>query len=569
MRKIYTTLIILICSSLLAAQTQDSLLRRELELERDFNPTLLDAEKINSLPALREPTVQKANTNYSSQAKQITPPLEIALPRPGSIMTAIPYLNKKGYASIQAGNYANIDGAFGYRILDEEKQSLAFNFTHQSTNGNVRYLQETTPKNINRFLMDNRGELDFKHLGNAHRLGMNLSYLHSLFNYYGNRFGNEPYFNNDKQKLGLLQASLWAASHEADLVNYHGKINFKNFNTALAYPATYKALKGNEIELNAGISKPFKNHSTLVGLDGSLITAIYGGDWDNYLLLDAAPYLLYEGVNSLARLGVDILFQTGDKTRVRVAPNVALKWGITDRTSAYANIGGRFNHNTFLGMMQESRYILPTADVKPSFTVIDITAGFKIGALDGFRFDLFGGFRKTETEHFLVLKGTEVIGGDAIGRFVEALSPLYGDLSHSRLGGMIHTKIWAPLDLSLRIQKNFYKVKEFSAEENISDNIKAYNKPGMEIDLKGSLAVNDRLHFNIGYYFLGDRWSYFNGSNQKMDNINDLNLGASYKINDTFSINLKGCNLINQQYDLWYGHPAQGISLMGGLTLLF
>ena len=126
----------------LFAQTQDSLLRRQLELERDFNPTLLDADKINSLPALREPVVQKANTNYSTWAGRITPPLEIALPRPAGIMTDIPFNLKKGYLSFHAGNYANIDGAFGYRLVDQPKHNLAFTFLHNSTNGDINYLQE-------------------------------------------------------------------------------------------------------------------------------------------------------------------------------------------------------------------------------------------------------------------------------------------------------------------------------------------------------------------------------------------------------------------------------------------
>lgn len=63
MKKIYIVMAAMALSASLFAQTQDSLLRRQLEVERDFNPTLLDADKINSLPALREPVVQKANTN--------------------------------------------------------------------------------------------------------------------------------------------------------------------------------------------------------------------------------------------------------------------------------------------------------------------------------------------------------------------------------------------------------------------------------------------------------------------------------------------------------------------------
>ena len=83
MRKIFSIIAALVVTTGIFAQTQDSLLRRQLELERDFNPTLMDANKITSLPTLREPTVQKANTNYSTWAGRATPPLEIALAQPG------------------------------------------------------------------------------------------------------------------------------------------------------------------------------------------------------------------------------------------------------------------------------------------------------------------------------------------------------------------------------------------------------------------------------------------------------------------------------------------------------
>ncbi|MDD3624378.1 MAG: hypothetical protein PHT17_02180 [Proteiniphilum sp.] len=569
MRKIYISLAILACTAGITAQTQDSLLRRQLELERDFNPTLLDADKINSLPALREPVVQKANTNYSPWAERITPPLEIALPRPGNIMTAIPYHTQKGYLSFQAGNYANVDGAFGYRLLEKERQSLAFSFTHQSTNGQVEYIQRNTPENSDAFFMDNRGELAFRHNGDANDISLNLSYLHSRFNYYGNRFGNEAFFNEENQRLGVLQASLGVASKESDLLNYKGALNLKNFSTGLAYPALPDPLRGNEIQIMAGFDKPFRNSSSKVGIDGSLTTALYGDDWNNYMLVNAAPYLRFGGLNRSARLGADILFQTGNKTRVRVVPNIALRMGITERTSLYANIHGGFIHNTFLDLMGESRYILPATDVRPSFSIVDMDAGLRIGEVDGFRFDLFGGFRKTDDAHFLLLHGVTMNGDEVPGPFVEGLKPVYGDLAHTHLGGMIHAKSWAPLELSLRVKKNFYTVKNLTVDESSIADPKAYNKPGMEIDLKGVLEVSEQLRFSMNYYFAGERWSYYEGENLQMENINDLNLGAAYQISNAFSLSIKANNLMFQHYDLWYGHPAQGFNVMGGFTFCF
>lgn len=252
-----------------------------------------------------------------------------------------------------------------------------------------------------------------------------------------------------------------------------------------------------------------------------------------------------------------------------MVPNVALQLGITERSSLYANIHGGFEHNTFLDMMSESRYILPAANVKPSFSILDIDAGVKIGEMSGFRFDLFGGYRKTDDAHFLIHHGQGVIGDDTADSFIEALKPVYGDLTHTHIGGMLQTSVWAPLDLSLRVKKNFYSVQDLWVYDSEVPDPKAYNKPGVEIDLQGTLEIREKLRLFMNYYFAGDRWSYYEGSDIEMDVINDLNLGATYQISNAFSLSMKANNLMFQKYDLWYGHPAQGFNMTGGVTFRF
>jgi hypothetical protein len=569
MKKTSILMAALAFSAGLFAQTPDSLLRRQLELERDFNPSLLDADKINSLPALREPVVQKANTNYSTWAGRTTPPLEIALPRPADIMTEIPYSLKKGYLSFQAGNYANLDGAFGYRFVEQAKHNLAFTFLHNSTNGDINYVQDSDPAGNTAYLMDNLGKLAYRYDADAMLFDMEVSYLHALFNYYGNTFGHERYFDNENQRLGVFNARLGLQSKESDRLNYRGSLDFSNFSTKFGYTVNGEPIRGNQLNAMAGFDKPFRDINTKIGVDGSLFTTFYQGDFDNYFLVNASPYIRFGELNRSARLGADILFQNADKTRIRVAPNVKLHFGLTDHTSLYANIHGGFQNNTFLEMMNESRYFLSYTSVKPAFSFVDIDGGVKIGEINGFRFDIFGGFKKTDDAHFLVHHGQEVIGGDALGNFREVLSPVYGSLSHTHIGGLFQSNIWAPLDLSLRLKKNFYDVTDMTIYGVQVADPKAYNKPGLEIDLTGSMEVNENLHFSMNYYFASDRWSYYEGQNREMDNISDLNLWAAYRISDAFSFSVKANNMMNQQYDLWYGHPSQGFSLIGGFTFLF
>lgn len=542
----------------LMAQSQDSLLTRQLELDRDFNPTLLESNKINSLPMLREPVVQKANTNYSTWSINATPPLEIAIPRPGTINTQIPYSTEKGYLYFAGGNYSNMDGAFGFRIIDNEADKLSVNFLHNSTNGNLRYNQELFEDKTKANFMDNMGQIKYGHQFEKFALNSKVSYFHSGYNYYANTMGVQKVLEDNNQQTGIFNLNIGIEPTKNSSFEYRGYVDFKNFSNKYGQTLLDNPMKGNQLEAMVGLMKPYGENDNGIGIEGTILNTFYNNDLKNYLLVGAKPYIIFQGLDWSARLGADVLFHLVGKTEIRIAPNVELRY-----SPLYVNIKGGYSSNTFVDMFQESRYILPNSIVKPSFTLIDINGGVKITNLDAFRFDVFAGFKKTDDEHFLVLDSHHepTTGGlPVVNR--EFLTPKYGDLSHSHIGARVQSTIWNPLNVSLSLKKNFYNLKD-------DNNAKAWNRPGFEADVRADLSIVENFKFTLNYYLATDRWSNYGTDNVKMDNINDLNIGAVYQISDAFSINLKANNLLAQKYDIWYGHPAQGVNVMGGFSFKF
>ena len=559
MRKIFSIIAAgLFIATGLKAQSQDSLLTRQLELERDFNPTLLESNKINSLPTLRQPVVQKANTNYSTWNVNAIPPLEIAIPRPGGAMTEIPYSKEKGYLYFTGGNYANLDGAFGYRIIDNESNRLSVGFFHNSTNGNVNYVQNEFEDKTKVKFMDNKGLINYGHQFNNFVLDTKASYLHSGFNYYGNTMGSPKQLDDKNQQVGIFNLNFAVESEKNDNFEYRGFVDFKNFSTKYGEDVYSDGLKGSQLEAVVGLNKPFVNFGNEIGIDGRILSTFYNSDLKNYLLVEGAPYVVFKGLDWNARLGVDVLFHIVGKTQIRIAPNIQFRY-----KPFYINVRGGYDNNTFPDMFEESRYIHPTTIVKPSFSIVDLEAGVQITNLSAFRFDIFGGYKHTEDEHFLVLNTHKNAEDEFAGiETREFLSPKYADISHSHIGARIQSTIWSPLNVALSLKKNFYNIKD-------TDDAKAWNKPGFEADIRVDLSIIDNLKFTLNYYMATDRWSLFDGNNVKMDNINDLNAGAIYQISDAFSVNVKANNLLFQKYDIWYGHPAQGLNIIGGFSFKF
>jgi hypothetical protein len=576
---IFTIAASLLLTSAIFAQQEpaDTLLRRQMQLDREFNPTLMDVQKINSLPALPQPVVQRANTNFSTWAGRTTPPLDISVPDPSTAMTEIPFDRSRGYISLNAGNYANVDGALGVRFIDNGRSMFGFNALHTSTNGHINYVQPySDPRRNNVYVMNNFGQLRFEQLLSNLRINMHASYLHSMFNYYGNTFGSRRWFENERQHLGVFNANIGFTSRDMGRFGYRASVDLKNFNTLFGDSLVQNGVRGNEIDARLGFSQPFNaTGSSRMGIDGRFFTTIYSDTIPNYSQVTVAPYITFGNWLLSARLGADAQLQFVDGNNFRVAPNVDVRLMLGEHSSLFARATGGFNPNTFLTMMNQSRYITPlaAAHTKPSFTVVDVVAGAKIGQLSGWRFDIFGGFRQTDNENFLVMDGRYEFIPDsfALPVFISrgSLMPIFGNLSHSHIGGMIKTNIWAPLTLSARVQKNFYTVKDMKVNGVTVDNALAFNKPGIETDIRVIFEATQNLRFTLNYHFAGDRWTFFNNEEVQMANINDLNIGAMYRINNSISLNLRANNVLFQRYDIWFGHPAQSFNASGGFTFRF
>ena len=568
-----------------AQALQDTVLTRQLELQREFNPTLQDANKINSLPILREPQITKANTDYASWTTKATPPIEIALAQPGKIMTDIPYSLQKGYVKFNAGNYANIDGALGVNFVNNEANRLNFMFLHNSTNGKLNYNQGEKLEKVKMKNMDNLAKLSFKHMFEASEFDIQASFLHSQFNYFGNNFGEERIHGDNNQQLSVFNFNTSLYNTLPQSINYRGAFSYNYFSTKYGRNLNDDSMGGSHVEADLDLNKSFIGGDNLIGVKGEFTGVFYDDistlneeeDISNFIMVDANPYIHLEGFNWKMRLGANLDFVFDDENKFYLSPNVALSTLITENTSLYINAMGGVSKNTYLDMYRESRYLLPNTIVKHSNTPFAIDGGAKIGAIDGFRIDLFGGYKKTKDEHFLVLNQNVDLGDDPIfgppnhvqWTFQEFLTPIFGELSHSHVGARVHSNIWSPLDVAVEVKKNFYSVSKIKGLDTEPAELKAWNKPGLEVDIDATFSVTEDLKVMLNYYLANERWSIDKGKSVKMDDINSLSLGALYNIHKMFTVNLKANNILNQTYDMWYGHPAQGVNLMGGFTFKF
>ena len=81
--------------------TKKNALEREMTLEREYDPTVLDANKVNTLPAIKEPEARKIPIDYSDYTIPASPAPQIGILPAGNMMTEIAHNKRRGYGEGQ------------------------------------------------------------------------------------------------------------------------------------------------------------------------------------------------------------------------------------------------------------------------------------------------------------------------------------------------------------------------------------------------------------------------------------------------------------------------------------
>lgn len=595
-------------------------LRRELTLEREFSPTVQDANKVNVLPEIKEPSVIKRNIEFSRFVLPVQPTKEITTLPSGKILTDIDYSKKRGYFNFGIGNYMNINGDFGYHILSTATDQLNVFFSHRSTNGKVKYLKEYSGgSKTKQKLNDNLGGINYSHSFPTSTLTMGASYGYTGFNYYGYPFAiyidrtiaspplglDMEEMPNENQANQTFNAHIGVASKENVDLGYNVDFGFMRFAQKYAsdmlLPNPEKGLKENRIYGSVGLYKPFLTDQR-IGATAKVNYFTYGEPegadslskhtYGNYMELTLNPYYQVDGDIWNLRLGANIMFITGVNDKVFVSPDITAQIKAGEKAVVYLNATGGIQSNSFQAVSQENRYISSMFRPIPSKTKLDATLGVRANLGAGAWMNIYGGYRITDHELFYSTEAAYLLSDPNVNSNESSVAILYkNDLQAFqrntgvlKVGASFNYNYQNMIEFGLRGEYKNWNVKGDIAynHENASagqgfelfNDLKPYGKPTFELDANIKLSPIKQLMLDINYYAGTGRQALLLSSdlkptNRKMDAIHDLNVMGTWKINDMFSVYAKANNLLFQKYDLFYGYPSQGLSLMGGFNINF
>ena len=185
--------------------------------------------------------------------------------------------------------------------------------------------------------------------------------------------------------------------------------------------------------------------------------------------------------------------------------------------------------------------------------------GFKASPAIGLWLNLYGGYQNLKDDLFFQPADLESAANE--------YSPMLS------IGQWNTSNIYAGAEIRYGY-KNIFSFsatgvyRNWDAKDDNQSNAGAYAlvyKPAFEADLHIDVHPVSALLLNLGYRHI----SREKVEGNKVDAVNNLYAGGSYEFFKGISVYARIDNLLNQDYQYYWGYPTEGINFTGGVSFKF
>ncbi|MCD8182711.1 MAG: TonB-dependent receptor [Bacteroides sp.] len=521
-------------------QANDSTVNRTVVVEQEYNPDILDASKVNVLPKVEPPTVNKRTVEYDAT---LMPAGNI----PATVMQA--YTGKEaqaralpGYVRLGYGNYGNLDVRANYLFTLSERDRLNLTLHMNGMDGKLD-LPENAGK-WNSYYYHTFAGMDYTHGFGKVDLNVAGHFGLSNFNFLPGSFNSKQKFTSGDLHFGVR------STDEGPPFQFRAETNLLLYGRQheLALNDTKETLVRTKAEASGAISE--EQH---IGVSLEMNNAFYqNNQFEDYTAVDLNPYYLLENDDWKVRLGahVDLAFDYGKK--FYASPDVMVQYTFADSYQLYAQAKGGKQLNDFRRLETISPYGQLELQPDATYEQLNAALGFKASPAPGVWFNLYGGYQNLRNDLLqLAIVGTA--GNPAL---------------------LLETAHTHNIYAGAEVRYDYKDLLSFSAsgvyrDWNISheDTQKAllYFKPSLEADFRIDFKPISTVLVSLGYQNI----SREKVEGEKADAVSNLYLGGSYELFKGISVYARVNNLLNKDYQYYWGYPAEGINFLGGVSFKF
>jgi len=562
------------------AQKDTVRLRQEVEVTKAYQPTILDAVKINDIPKIKPEQSELPTFDYSIYSKPVFSTFDVTPVTAAKMVGDQRPEMGNGLLKLGFGNYLSPYGEFFYNAQPDKKSNFGMHFKHLSSSGDISLLNGDfvkAPQSVN------GAELFGKRFFKKSTLSGSLAYDRKAFNYYGYTgdrlsdiqkeqmipfLGDKQYFSKGTLDVHLKSETLSGDDFTYDFgVNYH-------------YLTSKTGQKEGQAIVSADLGKKFGNmfgilNFSMISYNAdsilSRISHTVGGK--HQMLMNISPSVKWQSQTASFQAGLTTTVVQDDDTDggIYFYPKVKAEWSpVRQVLTLFVGADGHMRHNTWSTIAAENPYVDPYHDVKNSRTQVVVSGGFKGKLSPKTNFVAETSYSVVKDQHFYVLYGTDIYNISAVGprSLNNTFDWLYDDVNIFKISGEV---LHAVSDnFSLHLLGNYYSYNMKTLE-------KAWQMPNFDVTFSGVYKPTDQLKFSADIYVIGSKTALLSEpiSSSKpsmmieMDPIIDLNVGGEYQFSDKINFFVKLNNLGFQKYEQWLGYTNKGFNTLVGASYKF
>jgi hypothetical protein len=537
---------------------QEKLPSDTFRVVKEYQPTLIDANKISFEPVIDDSLKIDLDLNYTFINKQVPVSFELE-PIPPAKIKGEPLIKLyNGYARLGVGNALVPFGEVYYTNLRSKKFASG---VHAS------YLNMAEVNNMKGSDMDKMHlEVFGKRFWKTNTLDARLGFDRHAFNYYGyyripGATGASELPNSDlEQYYNKFSASATLASTKRDSFNLRHSGTLEYFLTS-----NKSSLSENNIKAKANLNQ-FRN-SELYNLDIELDYNSYEGNQDNTIFA-LKPQISTIGDKFRINAGLGIYMNAGNTADFHFFPLAEVKYNvIEDVLVPYAGVKGeirRVNYNT---ITSENPFVSEDIALANSNEKYNLYLGLRGTLSSKLSFNVRGASIKTDNAYLYVQvpDTNRVLSKDYF--------LTYDEIDELQIRG----------ELVYRLNE---KIKVYAQGEYFSfdtdKETEAWHRPALKVSTSASYNLRDKILLSLDLIYWGEQYARdldpVNGNNtlstpvfktKTLDAIFDANLGVEYRYTKRLSAFVKFNNIGGINFEKYKDYPTQGFNVWGGLTYAF
>ncbi|MCK9310944.1 MAG: hypothetical protein M0P26_01555 [Bacteroidales bacterium] len=607
MKTYYTILILAGCviASSLNAQTniraqtakKDTLIQRDLVLEKEYQPTIESTEKILSSPDIETFSMVKQPLDFSITESPTTIVGDYnPLPAAG-VKTTFPASEEFGYVRLGIGGHRTFLADAQVNFLRQNKQSLDVNFQNRSVFGDLTNIAGETKRS---YFNNNKLLASYKlHLTNT-ELGADVCEKYNAWNYYGtwrtfslpgnalsipsSQWSSDTKIGFNIKSKDIGQPFSYIIHAESHLFRLGKGV------TSETIPTDEKGGREKEFSINAALNYDL-NMLFHLGLDAKMRNFTYrapvswpadetvsydenniNNDFEDRRWFEFNPYAKMTYKKWVLTGGLKFAIPSLESERVKANITASASTALGNRAVFHARLDGGVQPQSYREGLEMNPYLDPAIRLKTAWKVLDLSADIEYKPLPGLRVTPMVGYDVTKDAPFFY---------NGFPDPTEGVNDTYGNLfsvkymTSNRLKLGMHGLYSFRSLLTVQGELKFNRYLNFSSTNDINDLLKdcgrkAWYKPGFEIRLRADISPVEKLNLFLDYQLEAQRYAADkNHFCKKLGNINDLNIGANYKLTKDVGIFLHLNNMLDQRYEVWNTYAVHGFTAVVGGSVMF